>query len=47
MAIPKASDEAHVRANVAALQVQLERADLNALDAVFSPPAKKRPLALL
>ena len=47
MAIPKAGDEAHVRANAAALKVRLEVEDLRAIDDAFPPPTTKRPLALL
>ena len=47
VAIPKAGDEAHVRANAAALKVRLEVEDLRAIDGAFPPPTTKRPLALL
>ena len=47
LAIPKASDAAHVRANAAALEIELDAADLHALDAAFPAPTAKRPLALL
>lgn len=47
LAIPKASDEAHVRANAGALDVQLEREDLEAIDVAFPPPTTKHPLAML
>ena len=47
VAIPKASDQAHVRANIAALDLQLDREDLRAIDAAFPPPTRKRALALL
>ena len=47
LAIPKASDEAHVRANAAALELRLDGEDLQAIDAAFSPPMTKQPLALL
>ncbi len=47
LAIPKASDEAHVRANAAALEMHLEIQDLRAIDDAFLPPTVKRPLALL
>ena len=47
LAIPKASDEAHVRANAAALDLRLDDRDLGAMDAAFPPPVTKRRLALL
>ena len=47
VAIPKASNEAHVRANAAALNVHLQPEDLRAMNAAFPPPETKRPLALL
>ncbi len=47
LAIPKASDGDHVRANAAALGVRLDDEDLRALDAAFPPPVRKQPLALL
>ena len=47
LAIPKASDEGHVRANAAALDLHLGPEDLRAIDAAFPPPTTKRPLALL
>ncbi|GAB3626642.1 aldo/keto reductase [Pandoraea terrae] len=45
--IPKASSEAHVRANRAALDVALSQADLAALDHVFEPPGRKRALEMI
>ncbi len=47
VAIPKAGDEAHVRANAAALEVHLGVEDLRAIDDVFPLPTTKLPLALL
>ncbi len=47
LAIPKASDEAHVRANAAAVDLRLNVEDLHAIDEVFSPPTAKRRLAML
>ncbi len=47
LAIPKASDDDHVRANAAALDLKLDAADLNAIDRAFAPPRTKQPLALL
>ena len=47
LAIPKASDADHVRANAAALELRLDGEDLRALDAAFPPPARKQSLAML
>jgi len=47
IAIPKATDEAHVRANRAAADLVLEPEDLAALDRAFPPPRRKQPLAML
>jgi diketogulonate reductase-like aldo/keto reductase len=47
IAIPKASDPAHVRQNAAARDLKLAPDDLAALDAAFPPPKRKRPLAML
>lgn len=47
LAIPKAGDMAHVRANSAALDVRLETEDLRAIDTAFPLPTAKRPLAML
>jgi diketogulonate reductase-like aldo/keto reductase len=47
MAIPKASDTAHVRENAAAATLVLNDDDLAALDAAFAPPTRKRGLAML
>jgi diketogulonate reductase-like aldo/keto reductase len=47
IAIPKASTLAHVAANAAAAGLQLDAADLSALDAVFPPPRKAVPLAMI
>ncbi len=47
LAIPKASDEAHVRANAAALDLRLGTEDLQVIDTAFVPPVSKRPLAML
>ena len=44
IAIPKASNPAHVRANMKALDVVLDAADLKALDAAFPPPQRGSPL---
>ena len=47
IAIPKAGDPDHVRANVAAADLQLTAQDLADLDSAFPPPLKKEPLAML
>ena len=47
IAIPKASDPRHVRDNRAAADIELSQDDLAALDAIFPPPRRKRPLAMI
>ena len=47
MVIPKASSEAHVRENRAALDIKLTEQDLGELDRAFPPPKGPRPLELL
>lgn len=47
IAIPKASRAAHVRANVAAVNLKLDAEDLAAIDAEFRPPTRKRSLEML
>jgi diketogulonate reductase-like aldo/keto reductase len=47
MAIPKASDPAHVRENVAALELELTPEDLTLLDKAFPPPTRPQPLEML
>jgi diketogulonate reductase-like aldo/keto reductase len=47
IAIPKASDPAHVRQNAAAAALRLAPEDVAELDAAFPPPRRKRPLAML
>ena len=47
IAIPKASDIAHVRENRAAAELQLSPEDLNEIDAAYPPPARKTRLAML
>ena len=44
IAIPKATDPAHVRANRAAADIQLTPQDLAALDHAFPPPRRRRAL---
>lgn len=45
--IPKASSPQHVRDNATALDVELTREDLDALDRAFPPPNGPRPLEIL
>ena len=47
IAIPKASDPRHVRDNRAAADIKLSQDDLAAFDAIFPPPRRKRPLAMI
>jgi diketogulonate reductase-like aldo/keto reductase len=44
IAIPKAVQPGHVRANMKALDVKLDADDLRALDAAFPPPRRAAPL---
>ena len=46
VAIPKARQKAHVRANVRALDIVLDGEDLAVLDAAFPPPKRASPLAM-
>ena len=45
--IPKASSEAHVRDNHAALELELAATDLAELDRTFAPPTGGAPLAMI
>jgi diketogulonate reductase-like aldo/keto reductase len=47
IAIPKATDPAHVRENAAAAALHLTEEDLSAIDAAFPPPRRKSPLEML
>jgi diketogulonate reductase-like aldo/keto reductase len=47
MVIPKASTEAHMRENRAALDIALTEQDLAELNKAFPPPKGRRPLELL
>ena len=47
LAIPKAGTAAHVQENYGALLLDLDAADLAALDRAFPPPCKPSPLAML
>lgn len=46
VAIPKAASVAHLRENAAALDLVLSTEDLAAIDARFTPPRRRRPLAM-
>lgn len=46
IAIPKAVQEAHLRENLAAADIELDAATLSALDALFPPPRRPTPLAM-
>jgi diketogulonate reductase-like aldo/keto reductase len=45
--IPKATGQAHLAENIAAMALRLDAADLAALDAAFPPPKGKAPLEML
>ncbi|MDB5365306.1 MAG: oxidoreductase [Rhodospirillales bacterium] len=45
-AIPRASNPAHVRENLGALDLRLSAADFTELDHAFPPPKHKQPLAV-
>lgn len=47
VAIPKASNLEHVKANAAAADLKLDAEDLKALDAAFPPPKRAAPLGML
>jgi len=47
IAIPKASNERHVRDNARSIEIELTREDLADLDREFPPPKSKRPLPML
>jgi diketogulonate reductase-like aldo/keto reductase len=47
IAIPKASDADHVRANAAAADLRLDAEDLAELDKAFPPPARRTPLEII
>jgi diketogulonate reductase-like aldo/keto reductase len=47
VAIPKASSEAHVRENRAALDLRLTEQDLADLDRAFPPPTGPQPLEMI
>ena len=47
IAIPKASNEKHVRDNARSIDIKLTREDLGDLDREFPPPKSKKPLPML
>jgi diketogulonate reductase-like aldo/keto reductase len=47
IAIPKATDPAHVRENIAAVEIGLTAEDLAQIDADFPPPKARTPLGML
>jgi diketogulonate reductase-like aldo/keto reductase len=47
IAIPKASDTAHLRENAAAAELKLSPEDMAEIDAAYPPPRRKRSLAML
>ncbi|KLK91775.1 aldo/keto reductase [Microvirga vignae] len=47
IAIPKASSPAHVRDNQRALEIRLSPEELDAIDAEFPAPKRKRPLEMI
>ena len=47
MAIPQSSDDAHLHANRAAVDIELNNATLTALDSIFPPPRAPTPLAMI
>ena len=47
IAVPKASTVAHVEANAAALEIELDAEDTAVLDQAFPPPTSARPLDII
>jgi diketogulonate reductase-like aldo/keto reductase len=47
IAIPKASDQSHVRENAHAIEIRLTKPDLKELDDEFPSPDSKQPLPML
>jgi len=47
IAIPKASDQGHVRQNAQSLEIELTKGDLAEIDRAFPPPKSKEPLPML
>jgi diketogulonate reductase-like aldo/keto reductase len=47
IAIPKASNEKHVRDNARSIDIQLTKEDFTDLDSELAPPRSKQPLPML
>ena len=47
IAIPKASNEKHVRDNARSIDIKLAKEDFADLDREFPPPKSKKPLPML
>jgi diketogulonate reductase-like aldo/keto reductase len=47
IAIPKASNEKHVRDNARSIEIKLTKEDLAELDREFPPPKSKKSLPML
>jgi diketogulonate reductase-like aldo/keto reductase len=47
IAIPKASNEKHVRENARSAEIKLTKEDLTEIDREFPPPKSRRPLPML
>ncbi|MCM2971716.1 aldo/keto reductase [Larsenimonas suaedae] len=47
LAIPKTSNEAHLEANVAAMDITLSPQELENIDGAFPPPSAKQPLDII
>jgi diketogulonate reductase-like aldo/keto reductase len=47
IAIPKASDQDHVRQNARSVEIELTKGDLAEIDRAFPPPKSKEPLPML
>ena len=47
IAIPKASNQAHVRDNAGSLEIKLTKEDVTDLDREFPPPKSRKPLPML
>jgi diketogulonate reductase-like aldo/keto reductase len=47
IAIPKASNEKHVRENARSAEIRLSKEDLTEIDREFPPPKSRRPLPML
>jgi diketogulonate reductase-like aldo/keto reductase len=47
LAIPKASNEKHVRDNARSIEIKLTKEDFTELDQEFPPPKSKKSLPML